>query len=407
MRHVRFRLAACALASVACTDGVRVGQETAAAVKGARGTMGRTVPAAVTDVRYAKTFRFSIENGFRVIDLKASIITWGGPAEGPQQQARIVLVPSGETLPALTGTFENATIVRTPVGRIATNFAPFEAMTRALGIADRLVAVGGAKSYDDSVRARALRGDIAQINYGWDTPPNLDVLAAARPDVFIMSMGDLSHAAHMKRVAQLGIPVVPVFLDGEADYMGRMEYIRVVGLLAGRELQADAFVDTVAQNVNRLISAAAAQPQRPVISAWFAGGDRWMATIRNSDAKLLRDANGRNLLEQPDDAKQDAFQRIGTETMLERGREAECWIARDTHSAPFTVTSVLQQFRAYRDGCMFASDGVSKPAADAWDFYETAVIRPDIVLGDIVRMLHPALRSEPFQYIRPDTRVAR
>lgn len=60
-----------------------------------------------------------------------------------------------------------------------------------------------------------------------------------------------------------------------------------------------------------------------------------------------------------------------------------------------------------REGCVFAADGMTKPQADAFDLYETAVIRPDLVLGDIARMLHPALRDEPFRYIRPDRTVVR
>ena len=48
-----------------------------------------------------------------------------------------------------------------------------------------------------------------------------------------------------------------------------------------------------------------------------------------------------------------------------------------------------------------------KPEADAYDFYETAVIRPDLILEDLVGMLHPSLRDGEFLYIRPDTQVAK
>jgi iron complex transport system substrate-binding protein len=363
-------------------------------------------------VRYARTFTATDVGPVRVVDLRAAIITWGGSAKGPEQHARLVLVPHGATVPPLTGPLAGATVVRTPVRRVGVNVAPLEAMLTALGTADRLVAVGGPKSYDDAVRARTLRGELAQVGYGWHAPPEIDALVAARPDVFLMSMGDLGHAPHMRRIASLGIPVVPVFLDAEPDYMGKVEYIRLVGMLTGREAEADAYLARVAASVDSLKRAAAAQPTRTVVSAWFAGGDRWMATIRNADAKLLRDANGLNPLEAPDDARQDAFTRIGTEQMLARARDAECWILRDTHSRPFTDVRTLRQFRAYREGCLFASDGMAKPAADAWDLYETAVIRPDLVLGDLVRMLHPALRTGPgaagpFRYVRPDTAVAR
>ncbi len=363
---------------------------------------GREIP-----MRFAKTFRVVERDGYRVVDLKAMVVNWGGNAVGEEQFQRLVLVPRTSPAPALTGDLAGATLIRTPVMRIASNTGYHEAMTRVLGINNRLVAVGGVKSWDDELRARVRAGLVKQIGYGWHSPPELDALLAAKPEVLLMSLGDMANVGAKPRIEALGIPVVPIFLDNEPDYMGRVDYVRLIGMLTGREAQADAFVDTVAKNVDALKMAAAAQPTRTVMSAWFSGGDRWMPTIRNGDAKLLRDANGRNPFEGPDDPRKDSFNRVSTEELIARGRDADCWIMRDSHSQPFKDVATLLRFKAYREGCLFAADGMTKPEADAFDLYETAVIRPDLVLGDVVRMLHPALRDQPFRYIRPDTQVAR
>lgn len=358
-------------------------------------------------MRFARTFRVVERDGYRVVDLKAVVVNWGGNAVGEEQFQRLVLVPRTAPAPTLTGDLAGATLIRTPVMRIASNTGYHEAMTRVLGINNRLVAVGGVKSWDDELRTRVRAGLVKQIGYGWHSPPELDALIAAKPDVLLMSLGDMANVGAKPRIEALGIPVVPIFLDNEPDYMGRVDYVRLVGMLAGKEAEADAFVDMVAKNVDALKKAAAAQPPRTVMSAWFSGGDRWMPTIRNADAKLLRDANGRNPFEGPDDPGKDSFNRVSTEELIARGREADCWIMRDSHSQPFKDVATLRRFKAYREGCVFAADGMTKPQADAFDLYETAVIRPDLVLGDVVRMLHPALRDEPFRYIRPDTQVAR
>lgn len=358
-------------------------------------------------MRFAKTFRVVEREGYRVVDMKASVINWGGNAVGQEQTQRLVLVPKDATPPPLTGDLAGATLIRTPVQRIASNTGYHEAMTRVLGINDRLVAVGGVKSYDDELRASVRRGEVRQIGYGWHSPPQLDALIASKPDLLLMSMGDMKNVGAKPRIEELGIPVVPIFVDNEPDYMGRVDYVRLLGMLAGKETEANAFVEMVARNVDELKKAAAAQPTRSVISAWYSGGDRWNPTTRNADAKLLRDANGRNPFEEPDDSRKDSFNKISTEELIARGSEADCWIMRDSHSNPFTDLSTLRRFKAYREGCLFAADGMTKPAVDAYDYYETAVIRPDWILGDIVRMLHPELRTESFRYIRPDTKVVR
>lgn len=352
----------------------------------------------------ASTFTIVERDGYHIVDLTAPILSWGGGATGPEQRARLVLVPRDHPAPELRDELAGATIVRTPVMRVATNHGAVEAMLAALGVEDRLVAVGGVKSYNDAIRARALAGEIGQVGYGWHMPPNLDVLVAAKPDLFLMSLGDLSHAERLKRIQQLGIAVTPVFLDAERDYMGKVEYLRLIGLLTARESQAQAHIAQVEQRIAELKALALSQPRRKVISAWYAGGDTWMATVRNADAQLLRDANADNLLAEPDDIRLDAVNKIGTELLVQRGRDADCWILRDPHSSAFPQASTLQQFKAYREACVFAADGRAKPEIDAYDLYETAVIRPDLVLEDLIRMLHPAQRGDSFVYIRPDTR---
>ncbi len=166
--------------------------------------VGRPIP-----IPHTRTFSVVERDGYRIVDLHANIVTWGGAANGPEQRVRVVLVPRSIKAPALTGDLAGAVMVRTPVKRIAVNYGGSEALLTAIGAADRLVAVGGTKSYDDTIRERVKKGEIGQIGYGWHSPPNLDVLLAAKPDVFLMTIGDPAHADAMRRAIAMGIPVMP------------------------------------------------------------------------------------------------------------------------------------------------------------------------------------------------------
>ncbi len=358
-------------------------------------------------MNHAETFQVYERDGYRIVDLRAPLVSWGGSAQGDDRTARIVLVPKAQEPPSLTGDLEDAVIVRTPVERIAVNYGFLEAIVTALAIEDRLVAVGGVKNYNDKIRARARSGELAQLGYGWHSPPNIDPLLESDPDVFLMVLGDLGHAEHYERIKELGVPVVPIFFEAETTYMGPVDYVRLIGMMSGREAEADAFVSMVAENVEELKALVADEPRRKVLSSWYTGSGRWMVIVRNADNAFLEDAGGINLMAQPDDIRLDDFVRIGTEVLLEEARDIDCWIIRDTHSVAFDDVSVLRNFKAWQDGCLFAGDGMAKPEADAFDIYETGIIRPDVVLGDMVRMLHPDARDEPFVYYRPDTVTVR
>ncbi len=382
-----------------------VGGAAALAACGQSGPQGDSGGGRPIPQRWARTFTVEDRGGFKVVDFEAQMVSWGGAAQGEVQRRRIVLAPKSGATPALTGDLVGAALVRTPVERIAVNYAPQEAMLVALGAADRLVAVGGINSYDDDIRARTKRGELLQVGYGWHSAPSLDVLVASRPDVFFMAQVDPSHSTHLDRIQAMGVPVVPFFLSSEPHYMGQVEYIRLVGLLTGREAQAEAHIRMVTERVEALIKAAAARPRRTALNSWWMGGDKWMATARNAEAGLMRDANLEVVLGQPDDPRLDSSVRLGTERLLAEGRNAEFWIARDPHGQPYRNRTVLNQFRAFREGRIYAQDGRINHAADAYDLWQTGPIRPDLLLADYVKMANPDLVSEPFTFLQPDKKT--
>jgi len=356
---------------------------------------------------YTNTFNVYERNGYKIVDLKAPIVSWGGDAKGGEQAARVVLVPREIEPPELTGDLANAVLIRTPVERIAINYVFLEAIVTTLELTDKLVAVGGVKGYDDNIRALTLDGSLAQVGYGWHMPPMIDPLLNSNPDVFFMVMGSFEHTKQYERIKKLGIPVVPIFFEAETSYMGSLDYVRLLGFFAGKETEANTFVKMVSDNVLALKALVADKPKKSVMNAWFAGSGRWMVSVRNAANALMEDAGGTNPFVQGDDVRMDEFVKMSSETLLEQARDIDCWIIRDSHSQSFDNVDFLRNFNAWNTGCLFAADGKSKPEVDAFDIDATGKIRPDIILRDLVKMLHPELISEPYIFVQPDTKTPR
>lgn len=300
----------------------------------------------------------------------------------------------------LPDALREATVIRTPVMRIAANAASDEAFLGQLGVKDRLVAVGGRVSFDDAVRQGVIDGRIGQIGYNWHAPPNLDVLLAVRPDVFLMRLSDLAQTPVLDRARRLGLTVVPTFAEDEPTYLGRAEWIRLHGLLTGREAEADRLFAQIDMRVQALKSAAAAKAAVPILWAYPAGGDRWVATVRGAEQDYLADAGGRNLLLRPEDPRKWSSETLATEQILPVAATAEAWIIGDLHAAAPRSTAVESGSPAFRDGRLFANTGRSNLSANAYDWYQTAFVRPDWVLADVVKALHPELVAEPFRFLK-------
>jgi len=350
---------------------------------------GEAVP-----TRHAK--RFSIERGEGFVVLRVS--SRDGPAD---QQRHIVLFAPDATGEVIERAQRGSVVVRAPVQRIAANNATDEAFLIEVGALDRLVAVGGTKTYFDALRQRTRAGDVVQLGYDWHTPPNLDLLATARPDVFLMRLSDLRHAASLERSLSLGVPTIPTFVEDEETYLARAEWLVFFGSLVGRTQAADERFRDIERRVADLKLAIAHRPRKKAVWAYPQGADRWVAIVGGADAEYLNDAGADNLLAAPADAKGRDTLEVSTERLLSDARDADCWIIGDVHAARVHNKSLLSGIRAWRDERLFTNTLRFNAEADAFDWYQSAVVRPDEVLADFVQMIHPELGRRPFKYLGP------
>ena len=388
-----FLLTAGASALSACSEGRDV-----QTVKG--GASGTAI-----SLRHARYLKLERYDGYTVARLRAPVADQSG-GQAQEQEAVLVLAPRARPEPSLPAALRAATLIRTPVMRIAANASSDEAFLGQLGVKDRLVAVGGRVSFDDDVRRGVIEGRIGQIGYNWHAPPNLDVLLAARPDVFLMRLSDLAHTPVLDRARRLGLIVAPTFAEDEPTYLGRAEWVRLHGLLTGREAEADRLFDQIETRVQVLKAAATVRPPVPTLWAYPAGGDRWVATVRGAEQAYLADAGGRNLLVRPEDPRKWSSETLATDQILPVADQAQVWIVGDLHAAPPRSTAVEGVSPAFRAGRLFANTGRSNLSANAYDWYQTAFVRPDWVLADFVKALHPDLVSEPFRFLKPVARGA-
>lgn len=350
-------------------------------------------------LRHARYLTLKQHEGYVVAQLRAPVADQGGARE--TRSDTLVLLSDGIDAPPLTGALRNATVVRVPVATIAANNGVDEAFLSTLGVSNRLVAVGGLRSYDAATRDRAQRGEIAQIGYNWHAPPNLDVLIARQPDVFLMRLSDLAQTPVLTRARALGLTVVPTFAEEEPTYLGRAEWIRLFGLLTGTDAAASRLFDEIETGVDALKARVAQRPKPGVLWAYPNGADRWVATVRGAEAAFITDAGGINLMARGEDPARWSSETVSSEALLLLAGRTDLWLIGDIHAVSPRGRAVLDAFPAWRAGRLYGNTGRSLPREDVHDWYQTAVVRPDWVLADFVKMLHPELQPEPFRFLKP------
>ncbi|MFP4151304.1 MAG: ABC transporter substrate-binding protein [Alkalispirochaeta sp.] len=299
------------------------------------------------------------------------------------------LVPRGEPAPD-ADRFD--AVVPVPVERLVSLSTTVIPHLRDLGVIDRLVAVDqGDYIYDEEVHRRIEEGAIIEVGTGESL--NVEKIITARPDLVLTSaMGadDLT----LRRLSAVGVPVIVLADWREADPLGRAEWIRLVGALFDR---SNAAVELFAQRAERYRSVAALVEripagERPTILVNAPWQGSWPVPAGDSYvARLFEDGGGRYLWR---DRSGTGSVFLDVESVMERGGDAEFWFNLNygwQERSDITDTDPrLGVFSSFRSGTVYHYIRRVRPWG-ANDYWESGAARPDLVLSDIVRILHPSV----------------
>ncbi len=342
------------------------------------------------EVQYASNFDVSYHGHYKVVRTSASLSSWEGGATESREDV-MVLVQKGTPTPELTGNLTGATVIPIPAERVAVNIENGEVYISELGLFDKVVAVGGAISYDDEIRNRVLNKELAQVGYSWHQPANLELLLASNADLFLMNLSNLDFAGTLNKSRELGIPTASVFEWAESNYLGKAEWIKFYSLFFNAEARANKRFGEMVQRVAELRNLAAEVDKKPtMVWGYYAGNDRWMVHTNSIEAQFMRDAGLDNLMEDFSQPVRNNGAPVSSEAFLSQAYKADHWVIGDVHSASLPTQNYLSQFESWKRGQLYHNMKRIKPKANAFDWYGSAAVRPDLVLADLIKLIYPA-----------------
>lgn len=345
-------------------------------------------------LKHARHFSVSYHGNYKVVKTDATFYPNGKEEEKEDQKDLLVLVQKGTQAPPLEGELQGATVLSIPAQSVAVNVQHSESYLRELGLIDRITAIGGLYSYDDEMRNKALNGELGQIGYSWHSPPNLEVLLERKPELFLMTLASMAHTESLEKCRQLGIPTAAVFDWAEQDYLGRAEWIKFYALFFNAEEEANRVFQKIADRIEELKTLAAQAPQESAMWGYYTSKSRWLVQLSSFPAQYMRDANLKNVLLGNVEPNANGLQSLSSEQLLLFGKEAAHWIIGDIHSTSLPQETIMSSFKAWNSGQLYDNRKRVDPKSNTSDWYATAIVRPDTVLADLIKLVHPELLPE-------------
>ncbi|OBK84942.1 ABC transporter substrate-binding protein [Mycolicibacter heraklionensis] len=307
-----------------------------------------------------------------------------------------VLVRCGAPPPALTGELANAQRITVPVQSLYSGSTTHLAMITELGQAGVVTGVASpAAVADPQIRARIDAGEI--VGYAPGGQINIERVIGAGPDLLVTEGID---DPGYPKLREAGTPVLADAEWLEPTPLGRAEWIKVFAALTGTERQAAQAYQAIRDRYRTLAAhAAAAKPVEVLVGTMYSGS--WsMPTGESYSGRLVADAGGTYpwLSETGAENRQLNF-----ESVYARAGTAPVWLVTDdwqTLGDAVARDSRYGELTALRTGHVWSATKAMTPAGGNL-YWERGTARPDLLLGDLVAILHPELAADhAFEFYR-------
>ena len=334
---------------------------------------------AVNSVKYAQGF--SIENYATF-----TLVTVRNPWPNAKQSYHYVLHKKGISLP---DTLQNYTAITIPIKKMVVTSTTHIPSLEMLGEVNSLVGFPGLDYISSAcVRQRIEQQKIKEL--GDNSSLNMEVLIALQPDL-VVGYGIDNNNPSLENLQKSGLKVI---LNGdwnEQTPLGRAEWIKLFGALYNQQNKAEQLFRKIEQEYLKTKSIAARAKQQTTVVAGDVFEGKWYLPRGGSwGSILIKEANGNYLWK---DTKGTGSLALSFESVFEKGQQAALWITSGQYNSLAQMQESnphYSQFKAFQNKKVYSYNR-KKGKRGGSLYYELAPNRPDLVLKDLVKILHPEL----------------
>lgn len=238
----------------------------------------------------------------------------------------------------------------------------------------------------EKVRANIDAGKVREL--GSDQNLDTEIVIDIQPDV-IVGYGIDNNNTSLDNLEKSGLKVLFNGDWNEQTPLGKAEWIKLFGALYGLEEKARTLFAKIEKDYLQTLELAKKTPNRPTVMAGAMFEDKWYLPQGNSwSALMIKDAGGKYLWAGTDGTGSLS---LPFESVLEKAGAADFWIGEFTSLAEMQRSNIhYSQFAPFKNKKVYSFSS-KKGKTDGVLYYELAPNRPDLVLKDIVKILHPEL----------------
>lgn len=333
----------------------------------------------------AKRFMLEKKDGYTILSI---INPWQGAED---VTLKYYLVRRGSDVPDELG--DTTHLIFVPVRNIICMSTTHLAMISALGEENSISGFSGTDFiYSEKLNNKIKTGQIKDI--GYENSINNEMMLKIAPDiVMIYGIGSES-GGYVGKIEELGIKVVFNADYLETDPLGKAEWIKVLGALYCREVQADSIFNAEAEayeNLKDFVSSSI--KSKPNVMLGLPYRDTWYVSPGNSyTARFINDAGGNYIWNKTSSSYSMPF---GLENVYLHALKADFWLNIGTVKTKAEIAATDQRLSGlpcFKNSNLY-NNNLRITSTGGNDYWENGAVYPHLILKDMAMILHPDLFS--------------
>lgn len=226
------------------------------------------------------------------------------------------------------------------------------------------------------------------VNVGNSMNPDIECIIDLRPDAILLS--PFENSGGYGRVGKLNIPIIECADYMETSALGRAEWMRLYGLLLGKEAQADSLFAGIEKEYLTLTQQVKSQNlKRPTVISEMKNSSAWYIPGGNSTmGRLYQDAGADYVFAS---LSNSGSVPLAFETVFDRGGNADIWLIKYNQPQDKTYSELERDYAPYARFKAFQDRKVYGCNTNHVPFYEESPFHPELLLKDLIKIFHPEL----------------
>lgn len=322
------------------------------------------------------------------------IITVRNPWQGADSvTTQLFISRDGETVPdGFTGQVLDGS-ARRVIAMSSTHIA----MLDAIDAYNTVVGVSGI-DYISNPDIQSRRDSIGDVGYEGNI--DYELLLSLDPDLVLLY--GVNGASPMEgKLEELGLPYMYVGDYLEESPLGKAEWMVALSEIVGKRSKGEKVFAEIPARYNTLkkkvtdivLDAPSVMLNTPYGDSWF------LPSTGSYVAQLVSDAGGEYIYKKNTG---NTSEPIDLEEAYKLTSEADMWLNVGMANSLEELKKTCPKFsdtRCFINGYVY-NNNLRTNSAGGNDYYESAVVNPDLVLRDLVKIFHPELIEEDFVYYK-------